>query len=80
MISSDFLHTQLFKAGDDENKELTPDDHRKLMDDLGIDMKSSEAQTSIFTGEEELFAFDRTVSRLSEMQTKEYWDSWERHR
>lgn len=32
---------------------------------------------SIFTGEEELFAYDRTVSRLSEMQTQEYWKMWE---
>jgi protein AFG1 len=31
------------------------------------------AKASIFTGEEELFAFERTVSRLLEMQTEEYW-------
>ena len=29
-----------------------------------------------FTGEEEAFAFDRTVSRLFAMQTQKYWDSW----
>ena len=29
--------------------------------------------SSIFTGEEELFAWDRTVSRLTEMQTAQYW-------
>ena len=34
-------------------------------------------EASIFTGEEELFAFDRTVSRLAEMQTAEYWARWE---
>lgn len=28
---------------------------------------------SIFSGEEEMFAFQRTVSRLTEMQTEEYW-------
>lgn len=28
---------------------------------------------SIFSGEEERFAFQRTVSRLTEMQTEEYW-------
>jgi peroxisome-assembly ATPase len=38
------------------------------------------ASASIFTGEEELFAFDRTVSRLSEMQTREYWEQWEKHK
>lgn len=30
-------------------------------------------QASLFSGEEEVFAFDRTVSRLTEMQTEEYW-------
>ena len=29
--------------------------------------------SSIFTGEEEMFAWDRTVSRLTEMQTAQYW-------
>ena len=33
-----------------------------------------ETQASIFTGEEELFAFERTVSRLKEMQGQKYWD------
>lgn len=32
------------------------------------------AQSSIFTGEEEIFAFERTVSRLKEMQTEVYWN------
>jgi len=31
---------------------------------------------SLFTGEEELFAYDRTISRLTQMQTQEYWDLW----
>lgn len=47
--------------------------NRMLMDDLGIKEKSHLSKASIFTGEEELFAFDRTVSRLTEMQTEEYW-------
>lgn len=28
---------------------------------------------SIFSGEEEKFAFQRTLSRLTEMQSEEYW-------
>nr|KAG5693489.1 hypothetical protein BaRGS_006479 [Batillaria attramentaria] len=45
-----------------------------LIDTL-YDHKASQNQhASIFTGEEELFAFERTVSRLTEMQTQEYWD------
>ena len=29
--------------------------------------------TSLFTGEEELFAFERVVSRMTEMCTAAYW-------
>ena len=32
-----------------------------------------DSQASIFTGQDEIFAFDRTVSRLTEMQGEEYW-------
>ncbi|ESO89353.1 hypothetical protein LOTGIDRAFT_183409 [Lottia gigantea] len=46
--------------------------NRALMDDLGITPETATA--SVFTGEEELFAFDRTISRLTEMQTEEYWN------
>lgn len=34
---------------------------------------------SVFSGHEEMFAFERTVSRLTEMQTKEYWKKWGTH-
>ncbi|XP_026008125.1 AFG1 like ATPase a [Astatotilapia calliptera] len=48
------------------------DEGHILMDDLGL--KREEASSlSIFSGEEEKFAFQRTVSRLTEMQTEEYW-------
>uniref|UniRef100_A0A674MN59 AFG1 like ATPase a n=1 Tax=Takifugu rubripes TaxID=31033 RepID=A0A674MN59_TAKRU len=48
------------------------DESHILMDDLGL--KRDEASSlSIFSGEEERFAFQRTVSRLTEMQTEEYW-------
>ncbi|KAK9534058.1 hypothetical protein VZT92_009133 [Zoarces viviparus] len=48
------------------------DESHILMDDLGL--KRDEASSlSIFSGEEEMFAFQRTVSRLTEMQTEEYW-------
>lgn len=35
---------------------------------------------SMFTGEEEIFAFQRTVSRLTEMQTEQYWNEGDRSR
>uniref|UniRef100_A0A665XCY2 AFG1-like ATPase n=1 Tax=Echeneis naucrates TaxID=173247 RepID=A0A665XCY2_ECHNA len=48
------------------------DESHILMDDLGL--KREEASSlSIFSGEEEKFAFQRTVSRLTEMQTEDYW-------
>jgi len=46
---------------------------RMLQDDLKIGDKSDDKVSSIFTGEEEMFAWDRTVSRLTEMQTAQYW-------
>eukprot|EP00096_Caligus_rogercresseyi_P013177 TRINITY_DN5854_c0_g1_i2.p1 TRINITY_DN5854_c0_g1~~TRINITY_DN5854_c0_g1_i2.p1 ORF type:complete len:448 (+),score=145.71 TRINITY_DN5854_c0_g1_i2:231-1574(+) len=53
------------------------EEHRLLIDDLGI--QASEAGTlesSVFAGDEENFAFQRTISRLTEMQTKTYWKKW----
>ncbi|XP_057716064.1 AFG1 like ATPase a isoform X2 [Corythoichthys intestinalis] len=48
------------------------DESHILMDDLGL--KREEASSlSIFSGEEEMFAYQRTVSRLTEMQSEEYW-------
>lgn len=46
---------------------------RMLQDDLKIGDRSDDKVSSIFTGEEEMFAWDRTVSRLTEMQTAQYW-------
>lgn len=55
------------------NPVLFEDENRALMDDLNITKGSENAEASLFSGEEEVFAFDRTVSRLTEMQTEEYW-------
>ncbi|KAG9336225.1 hypothetical protein JZ751_002572 [Albula glossodonta] len=60
----------------DENDE-DDEHHRILMDDLGLKMDSA-GGLSIFSGEEEVFAFQRTVSRLSEMQTEKYWTEGDR--
>ncbi|XP_075058983.1 AFG1-like ATPase [Mixophyes fleayi] len=50
---------------------------RVLLDDLELSQDSS-GGLSMFTGEEELFAFHRTVSRLTEMQTDQYWRDGDR--
>jgi len=50
------------------------ENNRALMDDLGIDASGAGSHASIFTAEEEIFAFERTISRLIEMQTEHYWN------
>lgn len=77
MISAAAAANKLFVPEGDT--EYT-DEKRMLMDDLEISHGSDNHKSNIFTGEEELFAFDRTISRLSEMQTKEYWEQWEQYR
>ncbi|KAM9316633.1 AFG1-like ATPase [Gastrophryne carolinensis] len=54
-------------------------DSRILLDDLELSQHAS-AGLSIFTGEEEVFAFQRTLSRLTEMQTEKYWTDGDRSR
>ncbi|KAI6182012.1 hypothetical protein M3Y99_01962700 [Aphelenchoides fujianensis] len=56
----------------DEDASELSDSQRTLMDDLGVKAGDEAAQANVFTGSEELFAFDRTVSRLHEMQTAAY--------
>ena len=44
---------------------------RNLMDDLGMNMNMLK-NSSVFSGEEERFAFARALSRLSEMGSREW--------
>uniref|UniRef100_A0A1A9V5B0 AAA+ ATPase domain-containing protein n=1 Tax=Glossina austeni TaxID=7395 RepID=A0A1A9V5B0_GLOAU len=74
VISADVPLDKLFNFSD-KSSDLA-DDQRVLMDDLKISLGSKEAGASVFTGQEELFAFDRTISRLYEMQSKVYWEKW----
>ncbi|XP_047935134.1 AFG1-like ATPase isoform X2 [Anser cygnoides] len=53
------------------------EDNRVLMDDLDLSQDSAK-ELSMFTGEEEIFAFQRTISRLTEMQTEQYWKDGDR--
>lgn len=50
------------------------DDSRKLMDDLQLSQQ--DANANVFSGDEEIFAFERTVSRLTEMQSSAYWNKY----
>jgi protein AFG1 len=51
--------------------EALPSDMRQLMDDLGLSMAALKS-TSIFSGDEERFAFARALSRLTEMGSKQW--------
>ncbi|OAX77923.1 hypothetical protein ACJ72_07773 [Emergomyces africanus] len=55
----------------DEVPENLPDAMRHLMDDLGLSMSALKS-SSIFSGDEERFAFARALSRLAEMEGKEW--------
>ncbi|ORY03601.1 AFG1-like ATPase [Basidiobolus meristosporus CBS 931.73] len=50
----------------DKQLDHESNDHRMLMDDLGL--SNQQLSSPIFSGEEEIFAFQRAVSRLIEMQ------------
>jgi len=66
--------TQAQKQGDvpegGEHHDVS-DVMRSLMDDLGMNMNMLK-NSSIFTGDEERFAFARALSRLVEMGSKEW--------
>lgn len=73
VLTMDVPIGQLFVSSDDikasiddkEGGELDAQ-YRSLMDDLGLDMKMLK-NSSIFSGDEERFAFQRALSRLVEM-------------
>uniref|UniRef100_A0A8C1LAW3 AFG1 like ATPase b n=1 Tax=Cyprinus carpio TaxID=7962 RepID=A0A8C1LAW3_CYPCA len=51
---------------------------RLMIDELGLTDASE--RLTLFTADEEVFAFQRTISRLTEMQTEQYWKSGDRSR
>ncbi|OJJ55732.1 hypothetical protein ASPSYDRAFT_48955 [Aspergillus sydowii CBS 593.65] len=68
-----FISESEVKTSLDDNGEHTDlsDSMRMMMDDLGLSMKALKT-SSIFSGDEERFAFARALSRLSEMGSKEW--------
>ncbi|KAL4902820.1 hypothetical protein BDW74DRAFT_157660 [Aspergillus multicolor] len=68
-----FISESEVKTSLDDNGEHTDlsDAMRMMMDDLGLSMKALKT-SSIFSGDEERFAFARALSRLSEMGSKEW--------
>ncbi|XP_061710569.1 putative ATPase N2B [Cydia pomonella] len=78
VIAADVEPAELI-AREVSSVEELGDADRALMDDLKISKDSEDARAAIFTGEEEMFAVDRCLSRLMEMQTDDYWDKWGSH-
>jgi len=69
-VSSEVPIYQVFS--DDSSKEKGISDHmRSVMDDLGLS-PDTVGTSSMFTGEEEVFAFARCCSRLVQMGSKEW--------
>jgi len=65
-------HLFKFEAGDESDE--SHDSSRALLDDLGLNASEGKS-LSFITGEDEIFATDRTISRIIEMQTNQYWES-----
>ncbi|KAH0839807.1 AFG1-like ATPase-domain-containing protein [Lanmaoa asiatica] len=71
-ISSEVPVYQVF-SDDSANGEIS-DHMRSVMDDLGLPLEVVGA-SSMFTGEEEIFAFARACSRLVQMGSREWAES-----
>lgn len=65
------IHTGQKKGDIPDSQHDVGDAMRSLMDDLGMNMNMLK-NSSIFTGDEERFAFARALSRLSEMGSQEW--------
>ncbi|KAJ5778292.1 hypothetical protein N7520_001538 [Penicillium odoratum] len=78
VLTTEVPLTNLFLSASDVKDSLKGGDHsdlsdamRNLMDDLGMSVQALK-NTSIFSGDEERFAFARALSRLAEMGSKEW--------
>uniref|UniRef100_A0AC34FS36 AFG1-like ATPase n=1 Tax=Panagrolaimus sp. ES5 TaxID=591445 RepID=A0AC34FS36_9BILA len=72
VCSAEATPENLFHINEDEEIVLS-DSQRILMDDLKVGHGTEQATANVFSGSEEIFAYNRTVSRLCEMQTAAYW-------
>ncbi|KAJ5929608.1 hypothetical protein N7454_006558 [Penicillium verhagenii] len=78
VLTTEVPLTNLFLSASDIKDSMKGGDHsdlsdamRNLMDDLGMSVQALK-NTSIFSGDEERFAFARALSRLAEMGSKEW--------
>ncbi|PYH47211.1 AFG1 family ATPase [Aspergillus saccharolyticus JOP 1030-1] len=69
-LSDADVRTTLTDQTGDDHSDLS-DAMRMMMDDLGLSMQALKT-TSIFSGDEERFAFARALSRLTEMESRQW--------
>ncbi|PIO77026.1 ATPase, AFG1 family [Teladorsagia circumcincta] len=75
VVSAEATLDKLFQLSVDVDGETgLSDSQRLLMDVMSKNDPNVKVQANMFSGEEELFAYDRTVSRLYEMQSAHYWN------
>ncbi|KAJ3741573.1 AFG1-like ATPase [Lentinula detonsa] len=77
-VTSEVPVFQVFSDEDLDSGKPISDHMRGIMDDLGIS-QDIVGKSSIFSGEEELFAFARACSRLVQMGSKEWVDTAGQH-
>ncbi|VDM43714.1 unnamed protein product [Toxocara canis] len=70
VCSADASIENLFQLNSDSTLSH---DQRVLMDDLCLKEGQEDSKANVFSGHEELFACERTVSRLYEMSSESYW-------
>ncbi|KAF5393174.1 hypothetical protein D9757_001293 [Collybiopsis confluens] len=73
-VTSEVPVFQVFSDEDTSTGKPISDHMRGIMDDLGISQEIV-GRSSIFSGEEEVFAFARACSRLVQMGSKEWVDT-----
>lgn len=75
LVSAQCAVSEIFSPQGTKSSASLDHSSRILMDDLSSLHSPSTLASALFNTEEETFAFRRTVSRLLEIQTAEYWRS-----
>ncbi|KAF8165583.1 AFG1-like ATPase-domain-containing protein [Crassisporium funariophilum] len=70
-VTSEVPVFKVFSDGSDQGEKRISDHMRSVMDDLGLS-NDVVGTSSMFTGEEEVFAFARACSRLVQMGSKQW--------
>ena len=80
IVSAEDKPSGLFVSATEDEKKSVMRQGSIILDDLRLEQTEDTWNLNIFSGEEEEFAFQRALSRLSEMQTVDYWKKDVAHR